>query len=120
MRVPLWASRLPMGCVALVVLLASAACQPPSPDEAVGRMDRGSLARAATPSCDSAQAARVALDSLAQLDPFPSAVYRFESDSLGVRIVTWPTSGQLVLDGMAVVRIDRACRIVSLIQTDSA
>jgi hypothetical protein len=47
-------------------------------------------------------------------------VHRVERDSVGgaIRIVTWPaTTG--VLDGMAIVRVDRGCRITSLVQTDS-
>jgi len=70
--------------------------------------------------CDSVRAARVALDSLARLDRFKSAIYRYEPDSAGVRIVTWPAPNQPILDGMAVIRLDRTCRITNLVQTDSA
>jgi hypothetical protein len=47
---------------------------------------------------------------------------RFERDSAGVRIVTWPDrrAGAMVVDGMAIVRVGLNCRIVSLVQTDSA
>jgi hypothetical protein len=40
--------------------------------------------------CDSARAARIVLDSLARLDPFPSAVYGLTRDTLGMRFVTKP------------------------------
>jgi len=72
--------------------------------------------------CDSSRAARVALDSLSRLDSFPSAVFRFERDSAGTRIVTGPDrrAGATVVDGMAVVRVTPTCRIASLVQTDSA
>jgi hypothetical protein len=75
----------------------------------------------ATP-CDSARAARVALDSLARLDRSPSAVLRFERDSAGVRIVTLPDrqANATVRDGMAIIRVGPNCRIVTLVQTDSA
>ena len=63
-----------------------------------------------------------ALDSVARVYPFPSAVLRFERDSLGTRIVTWPDrrAGATALDGMAVVRVTESCRILSLVQADSA
>lgn len=72
--------------------------------------------------CDSSRAARVALDSLGRLDSFPSAVLRFERDGAGTRIVTWPDPrpGARVVDGMAIVRVSPSCRIISLVQTDSA
>jgi hypothetical protein len=66
------------------------------------------------------------LDSLARLDPFPSAVYRLTQDMLGMRFVTWPDhawaeAAQIqILDGMAIVHVNATCRIVSLVQTDSA
>jgi len=95
-------------------LLAASACENPPP-----RADRP-VAREVP--CDSSQAARLALDSLARLDSFPSAVVRFERDSTGVRIVTGPDrqAGATVVDGMAVVRVTPTCRIASLVQTDSA
>ena len=77
---------------------------------------KGSLATG----CDSARAATIVLDSLRLLMPFPSIVYRFERDSTGTRIVTYPAPGQLILDGAGVARIDAACRITSLVLTDSA
>jgi hypothetical protein len=70
--------------------------------------------------CDSARAARLALDTLARLDKFPSAVYRYEPQADGVRIVTWPAESLHILDGMAIVRVSRTCRILTLVQTDSA
>jgi hypothetical protein len=70
--------------------------------------------------CDSARAASVAIDSLSHLDRFKSELYRYEPDSAGVRIVTWPAPDQHLIDGMAIIRVDRACRMESLIQTDSA
>jgi hypothetical protein len=70
--------------------------------------------------CDSARAARVAIDSLTKVDPYRSRVLRFNRDSLGVRIVTMPDSGSAVTDGMAVIRVNDQCRIISLVQTDSA
>ena len=107
--------------IALAVLSAFfvGACQ--------GREDRREQ-RAAQPSaatsvprCDSARAASVAIDSLSRLNQGKSEVYRYEPDSAGVRIVTWPVWNHHLTDGMAaIIRIDRACRIVSLIQVDSA
>jgi hypothetical protein len=70
--------------------------------------------------CDSALAARVALDSLGRLDPFRSAVLRFQRDTAGFRIVTSPADSGSRTDGMAVVRVGRDCRVVALVQTDSA
>jgi len=72
------------------------------------------------PPCDSARAATIVIDSLTRIDPFRSTVFRFERDSLGVRIVTIPDSPSTVRDGMAVVRVNRRCRITSLVQRDSA
>lgn len=72
--------------------------------------------------CDSTRAVRLALDSLARLDSFPSAVLRFQRDSNGLRIVTWPdrAAGATIVDGMAIVQLTPTCRITSLVQTDSA
>ena len=83
------------------------------------KQERASQGRAA---CDSISAVRVALDSLAHLDPFRSAVLRFARDSQGIRIVTMPDqqSSGLVVDGMAVVHVNDRCLITSLVQTDSA
>ena len=72
--------------------------------------------------CDSARATRVALDSLARLNPFRSAILRFDRDTAGDRVVTSPVQpleGRIV-DGMAVVRVGRDCRITNVVQTDSA
>ena len=78
--------------------------------------------RLLTPPCDSARAARVALDSVKKVYDLPSAIYRFDWNYSGdgIRIVTAirPTRG--VRDGMAIVRLDERCRIRSLIQRDSA
>ena len=89
---------------------------------ACGSSPRGVAQPTSRPTCDSTRAAQLALDSLARLDPFHSAVLRFERDSAGVRIVTWPErqTGTIVRDGMAIVRVGPTCRIVSLVQTDSA
>ena len=81
---------------------------------------RAPSTRGPAPSCDSTSAARVAIDSLGQLDRFRSKVLRFERDADSVRIVTMPGGQIPVLDGMAVVRINARCRITSLVQTDSA
>jgi len=70
--------------------------------------------------CDSNQVVRITLDSLARLDGFRSEVFRYEPDSMGFRIVTVPAPSARVLDGMAIVRVSRACRIENLTQTDSA
>ena len=95
----------------LVVLLAGACTR---------KQERASPGGAA---CDSISAVRVALDSLAHLDQFRSAVLRFARDSQGMRIVTMPdqqSSGRVVVDGMAVVHVNDRCLITSLVQTDSA
>jgi len=68
---------------------------------------------------DSARVVQRVLDSLARGAPFRSKVYRYQLDSLGIRIVTMPADARFV-DGMAIVRIDPRCRIVSIVQTDSA
>jgi hypothetical protein len=70
--------------------------------------------------CDSARAATIVLDSVKRVTAFPSIVYRFEPDSGGTRIVTYPAPGQRILDGAGVARLDAACRITSLAFTDSA
>ena len=102
---------------ALGLLLALAGCDQSRssrrtelPDHAA----RGALV------CDSNQVVRITLDSLARLDGFRSEVFRYEPDSMGFRIVTVPAPSARVLDGMAIVRVSRACRIENLTQTDSA
>jgi hypothetical protein len=99
---------------ATALAIAASACDTPSP--------RSGQPLARETPCDSSRAARVALDSLARLDPFPSAVLRFARDSAGTRIVTWPDrrAGATVVDGMAIVRVTPSCRIASIVQTDSA
>ena len=71
------------------------------------------------PARDSAQAVRIALDTLHRLQAFASQPVRFSLDSSEFRIVTAPVSS-LVLDGMAIVRLSRSCRVLSVVQTDSA
>jgi hypothetical protein len=85
----------------------------------VGRHPRptGSFA---VPACDSANAARVAIDSLSRVERFRSRVFRFQADSQGMRIVTIPDTTSTVTDGMAVIHVNRRCRITSLVQADSA
>ena len=87
---------------------------------------------ALTAPCDSARAAHIVLDSLDRLNFSPSAVYRLTRDTLGMRFVTMPDHARLeaaqvydsmaivILDGMAIVHVNAACRIVRLVQTDSA
>ena len=69
---------------------------------------------------DSSAAVSVAIDTLSKLDSFRSEVLRYAHDSTGFRIVTIPAAGQHLVDGMAIVVLDSQCRIVSLVQTDSA
>ena len=78
--------------------------------------DAGALSRA---SCDSTSAVRIALDSLRKLDTLPSTVLRFQSDTNGFRVVTMVRHAY-IRDGMSIVRISATCRILSLVQTDSA
>ena len=100
-------------CMAMLAPIgAGAGCR--ASEKAVAR--QGSVATG----CDSARAATIVLDSVKRLTAFPSIVYRFEQDSGGTRIVTYPAPGQLILDGAGVARIDAACRITSLAFTDSA
>ncbi len=70
--------------------------------------------------CDSARAVSVVIDSLAKGDPFRSQVLRFARETGGVRIVTMPDSSSSMLDGMAILHVDAACRILSVTRTDSA
>ncbi|HET6764202.1 MAG TPA: hypothetical protein VFH27_11040 [Longimicrobiaceae bacterium] len=46
-------------------------------------------------------------------------MHRIEADSAGTRIITRPADAA-TLDGMAIVRVNRSCRIISLVRTDSA
>ena len=101
-----------------MTLIAVLACQPSEGDSA-GHNESVPTPASALP-CDSAQAARVALDSLEPLDAFTSAIARYELGSAGIRIVTRPAPGQAILDGAAIIHLDPACRITSLVQTDSA
>ena len=105
--------RVPLFSLVVVLLFAGAFWV------SVGRKPRPSGSWA-VPACDSASAAKVAIDSLAKIDPFPSAVLRFAPGSVGVRIVTMPDAQAHVVDGMAVIHVNRRCRITSLVQTDSA
>jgi hypothetical protein len=103
----------PLLILALVVLFAGAFWI------RAGRFTR-QVGQDALSSCDSAHAARVVTDSLAQGDPFRSQVLRFAREPGGVRIVTMPDSSSRMLDGMAIVHVDAACRILSITRTDSA
>jgi hypothetical protein len=107
------ASRVPLFSLVILFLFAGAFWI------RAGRARTPSVTSAA-PSCDSTTAARIAIDSLAQIDPFRSKVLRFARNSGSVRIVTMPDGQVPVLDGMAVVWINARCRIISLMQTDSA
>ena len=107
-----------LGAHVLLSVLLVAACQ--SREEGSAQRAEGPSTATTVQRCDSARAATVALDSLARLNPRKSEVYRYEADSAGVRIVTWPARDQQVVDGMAIVRVDQACRIASLVRTDSA
>ena len=69
---------------------------------------------------DSTLAAFVALDTLNRSDPFTSVILRYSRDSTGFRIVTMPAPGSRVIDGMAIIRLTPACRIISVVKTDSA
>lgn len=86
---------------------------------ACGERDRAGAARAAT-ACDSTRVVSVALDSIDRIYRFKSSIHQFADDSSGFRVVTWPTPGQNVLDGMAIVLVNHDCRIVRLTPTDSA
>ncbi len=76
----------------------------------------------AVPTCDSAAAVRVAIDSLARTDPFRSRIFRFQRDSQGLRITTMPDQHLQpgILDGMAVVLVGPRCSIISVVRGDSA
>ncbi len=103
---------------AVLIALPAAACE----REAARSAAAGAPAVAAgggPAACDSAAAASVALDTLGRVAPFRSGVLRFGRDTAGFRIVTRPADPG-VLDGMAVVRVGRDCRVRTLVQTDSA
>ena len=102
----------PLFSLVLVLLLAGAFWW------RVGRTPRQGP-RASEPACDSARAVNMAIDSLSEIDHFKSKVYRFENDSIGTQVVMVPNTS-LIVDGMAVIRIDRGCRITSLVRRDSA
>jgi hypothetical protein len=86
---------------------------------ACGDRDHAAAARAAS-ECDSTRVVSVALDSIDRVYRFKSSIHQFADDSSGFRVVTWPTPGQNVLDGMAIVLVNHDCRIVRLTPTDSA
>ena len=69
---------------------------------------------------DSALAAFAALDTTNRSDPFSSVILRYSRDSTGFRIVTMPAPGSHVVDGMAIIRLSPACRVISVVKTDSA
>ena len=70
--------------------------------------------------CDSTRVVSVVLDSINHVYRFKSSIHQFADDSTGFRVVTWPTPGQNVIDGMAIVLVNHDCRIVRLTPTDSA
>jgi hypothetical protein len=74
----------------------------------------------AAPRCDSTNAVKVAIDSLAKIDPFRSKVFRYEHNARDIRIVTMPDTSPRITDGMAIIHVNSRCRITSLVQTDSA
>lgn len=87
--------------------------------------DRGGVpvrVRCAGGVADSADAVALALDTLARLDRYRSAVVRFARDSAGYRLVTVPAPEptMIVFDGMAIVHVSRECRVTRVVQTDSA
>jgi len=100
---------------AATLMASLAACS----QQGTGRAGASPLARSGS-SCDSARASAVVLDSLAAIDRFKSEVRRYGPDSTGIRIVTGPAEVGQVLDGAAIARVGRDCRIISLELTDSA
>jgi hypothetical protein len=100
-----------------VALVAGAACSPSERRDS-GAERAGGLVQAMP--CDSARATRVVIDSLDRAFPFRSAIFRYGADSAGIRVVTIPAPGAKVLDGMAIVRLDGACRITRVEPRDSA
>ena len=99
--------------VVVLCALGAAGCAP-SPDPS------GAPAECRAGPADSARAVAIALDTLHRLDRFQSVVNGVRRDSGSFRIVTMPAPDEHLLDGMAVVRVGPDCRVVSLIQTDSA
>lgn len=69
---------------------------------------------------DSTRAVRIALDTLGKVERFQSVVLRYSRDSTGVRVVTMPAPSAKVLDGMGIVRVGPSCKVLSVVQTDSA
>ena len=69
---------------------------------------------------DSAAAATVALDTLNKVLGFASEVHRFTRTSLGYTIVTTPIPVPNTRAPMAIIKLDKACRVTSLVVTDSA
>jgi len=105
-------------CGALVA--AALGCHDLQPADALPPEVATSRRACAAGTADSAQAVQVALDALSKRYPFHSVVLRFAYDSGTFRITTMPAPGSNVLDGMAIVRVDSACQVVGLVQTDSA
>lgn len=112
-------------CILVVALLCSCRSQTPSvsKDESTRPSASGvsSGAHVCTPgSADSSAVAALALDTVSKIVQMPSRVLRFGQDSMGFRLVTIPDPTTRVTDGMAIVRIDTQCRILSVVVTDSA
>jgi len=81
---------------------------------------RGTSIQCSGQSQDSAHAVQIALDTLSNRVSWTSVVARYSHDSLGFRVVTMPTPGTSVLDGMGIIRLDAECHVLSLVVTDSA
>lgn len=109
-------------------ILALASCKPHSPatkrDEHVLSAGAASGSFGAnlcgTGRADSASAAIAALDTANKALGFGSQVYRFARDTLGYTIVTIPIPTTHARDPMAVIKLDKRCRVTSLVLTDSA
>jgi hypothetical protein len=69
---------------------------------------------------DSADAVVAALDTVNKVLGFASQVYRFGRDTMGYTIVTIPIPTTHARDPMAVIKLDKKCRVTSLVLTDSA
>jgi hypothetical protein len=106
--------------VAVVVVLGAAGCAPTADPSAGVRQVAAVPVGCMVGAADSTRAVGVALDTLGRLDRFRSVVYGVRRDSGSFRIVTMPAPEESVLDGMAIVRVGPDCRVVSLVQTDSA
>jgi hypothetical protein len=108
-------------------LFATVGCAPGSRPSDSDTIQAVQDLTACTRPFDSVRVVRIALDTVDATHrehgaTFQSAILRFEPDSAAgrVRIVTVPTPGQTVLDGMAVVLLDCDGRVFDLVLTDSA